>query len=52
MRRLDPMYLLTFIFYVKKLFKCQSLKGKRVEKTLFQKLVRLGKGGAKCIQIV
>ena len=27
MHRLDPIYLLTFIFYVKKLFKRQSLKG-------------------------
>ena len=47
MRRLDPMYLLTFIFYVKKLLKCQSLKGERAEKVLLRKWVRLGKGGAK-----
>ena len=47
MYRLDPIYLLTFIFYDKKFFKRQSLKGERAEKALLRKLVRLGKGGAK-----
>ena len=46
MRRLDPIYLLTFI-YDKKLFKRQSLKRERAEKALLWKLVILGKGGAK-----
>ena len=50
MCRLDPLYFLTFIFYVKKLFKHQSIKRERVEKALLQKLVWLEKGRAKCIQ--
>ena len=41
-----------FIFYVKKLFKRQSLKKEWAEKALLRKLVKLGKGGAKCIQTV
>ena len=47
MRKLVPINLFTFIFYIKKLFKCQSLKGEIAKKVLLQKLVRLGKGGAK-----
>ena len=50
MHRLDPIYLLTFIYlfiYDKKPFKHQSLKGERAEKALLRKLVILGKGGAK-----
>ena len=40
-------HLLLLLFYVKKLFKLQSLKGERAKKGLLQKLVRLGKDGAK-----
>ena len=49
MRKLDPIYLLTFFFLCQKLFKCQSLKGEKVEKVLLWKLAWLGKGGAKCM---
>ena len=52
MRRLDLVYLLTYIFYVKKLFKCQSLKREGAKKALLWKLIWLEKGGAKCIQNV
>ena len=49
LHKLDPIYLFIFIFYVKKLLKCQSLKGERAEKVLLRKWVRLGKGGAICM---